>query len=163
MQIPKLPSNEKQRLQAVSKYNLLDTLPEEDYDNISKLVANICNVPITLITLLDRDRNFFKSHIGLSATEFPRDLSFCGHAILCDNTIFIVEDARLDERFKNNPFVVNDGAIFYAGVTLISPEGFALGSLCIFDKEVRTLDNNQKESLITLGKKVVNTINVIID
>lgn len=158
MLIPKLPSNEQQRLQAVSKYNLLDTLPEEDYDNISKLVANICSVPITLITLLDRDRNFFKSHIGLAATEFPRDLSFCGHAILYDDPIFIVEDARLDERFQNNPFVVNDGAIFYAGVTLISPEGFALGSLCIFDKVVRTLDNNQKEALITLAKQVVNTM-----
>lgn len=156
MIIPEMPSNEPQRGLAVAEYNLLDTLPEEDYDNISKLVATICNVPITLITLLDRDRNFFKSNYGISAREFPRNLSFCGHAILSDEPIFIIEDARLDPRFCDNPFVVQEGAVFYAGVTLVSPEGFSLGSLCIFDKKPRTLNDHQQEALIILGKQVVN-------
>ncbi len=156
MIIPKLPTNEKQRLLAVSEYHLLDTLPEEDYDNITNLIANICNVPISLITLLDRNRNFFKSRHGLEAHEFPRDLSFCGHAVLSDEPIFIIEDARLDERFFDNPFVVQEGAVFYAGVSLINPEGFSLGSLCVFDNHPRILTQDQKDALVILGKQVVN-------
>lgn len=156
MQIPKLPSDEQQRLQAVSEYELLDSLPEEDFDNITKLIASICNVPVALITILDGDRNFFKSHLGITAQEFPRNLSFCGHAILSDDSIFIIEDARLDERFWDNPFVTQEGAVFYAGVTLINPEGYSLGSLCIFDRHPRTLDQTQKDALIILAKQVVN-------
>lgn len=156
MQIPKLPNNEQQRLQAVSEYELLDTLPEVDYDNITKLVATICNVPVALITLLDSDRNFFKSYRGISAQEFPRSISFCGHTILSNESIFIVEDARLDERFWDNPLVTQEGAIFYAGVALINPEGYSLGSLCVFDRQPRTLDQAQKDALIILAKQVVN-------
>ena len=156
MHIPKLPANEQQRLLAVSEYHLIDTLPEIDYDNITKLVSTICNVPITLITLLDQNRNFFKSNHGVSFRESPRDISFCGHAILSEDPIFIIEDARIDDRFKSNPLVLQAGAVFYAGVTLVNPDGYALGALCIFDHQPRVLTEAQKEALIILGKQVVN-------
>ena len=156
MKIPEKPKNEQNRLNAVFEYDLLDTLPEEDYDNITKLVANICNVPLTLITLLDCDRNFFKSHHGIDFSESPRDISFCGHAILSEDPIFIVEDARVDERFENNPLVLQAGAVFYAGVLLINPQGFALGTLCIFDHNPKVLTEAEKSALIILAKQVVN-------
>lgn len=156
MQIPERPINEQQRLQAVSEYNLIDTLAEEDYDSISKLVANICDVPITLITILGEDRNFFKSHHGIDFSESPRDISFCGHAILSEEPLFIVEDARIDDRFSENPLVLHAGAVFYAGVLLVNPEGYVLGTLCVFDHEARILTESQKSALLILGKQVVN-------
>ena len=156
MQIPNLPNNEQQRLQAVFEYNLLDTLPEEDYDNITKLVSSICNTPVSLITLLDDDRNFFKSYHGLQFTEAPRDISFCAHSILSDDPIFIIEDARIDDRFIENPLVLETGAVFYAGVALVNPEGYSLGSLCVFDYVPRVLNQDQKDALVILAKQVVN-------
>ena len=158
MQIPKLPDNEILRLNILPEYQLIDTLPEADYDNITNLVATICNAPVSLITMLDRERNFFISHHGVQFQESPRDLSFCGHAIVSGDPIFIVKDSRVDERFIDNPFVDGAGAIFYAGVPLINPEGLALGTLCVFDHEPRVLDASQKNALITLGKQVVNSM-----
>lgn len=156
MLYPKLPLNETDRLDAVLQYQLLDTLPESDYDNITKLVASICDVPISLITLLDEKRNFFKSHLGFTLNEYPRETSFCSHAILGKEEIFVVKDARMDERFKDNPLIENYETVFYAGVPLVNPEGFALGMLCVFDSQPRELTANQIEALITLGNQVVN-------
>lgn len=156
MIIPEFPLNEKERLEAVKKYSLLDTLPEADFDNITNLIAALCDVPISLITLLDTDRNFLKSHYGIPFNESPRDISFCGHAILSDENIFIVEDARLDERFHDNPLVEEFKAIFYAGVPLVNPSGYKLGTLCIYDHKPRQLNDIQKNALITIGKQVVN-------
>lgn len=158
MQAPKTPKNETLRLNVLSEYHLMDTLPEDDYDNITNLAATICNAPVSLITLLDGQRNFFKSHHGIPFNESPRNISFCGHAILSDEPLFIVKDSRLDERFIGNPFVDGAKAIFYAGVPLINPEGLALGTLCIFDHEPRVLSESQKNALITLGKQVVNSM-----
>lgn len=158
MHIPKLPANEEQRLAILKEYGLLDTFPDEDYDNITKLVSTICEVPISLITLIDRDRNFFKSHHGIPFQESPREISFCGHAIVSDEPIFIIKDSRLDERFIENPLIEEASAIFYAGVPLVNPEGYALGTLCIFDHQPRTLSDAQKEALIILGKQVVNSM-----
>lgn len=158
MQSPKLPTNERLRLSVLSEYQLLDTLPEEDYDNVTSLVASICDAPISLITMLDKERNFFKSHHGVPFQESPRDISFCGHAILGDGPIFIIQDARLDERFDNNPLIEGAKAIFYAGVPLVNPEGYALGTLCVFDHRPRILTDSQKHALITLGKQVVNSL-----
>ncbi len=152
---PKFPENEKERITELKNYNLLDTLSENDFDNITKLIAAICEVPISLITLLDTDRNFFKSHFGLDFNQSPRDISFCGHAILNDEEIFIVEDARNDERFKNNPLINDAKAIFYAGVPLINPNGFKLGTLCVFDHKPRKLTTLQITSLKALAKQVV--------
>ena len=158
METPKLPENELQRLSILSEYLLLDTLPEAEYDNITKLIATICNAPVSLITMIDKDRNFFKSHQGVPMQESPRDISFCGHAILSDDPIFIVKDARLDSRFIDNPLVDLADAIFYAGVPLINPEGLALGTLCIFDHEPRDLSELQIDALITLGKQVITSM-----
>ena len=153
---PKLPKNEKQRLKAVKEYKLLDTLPEEDFDNITNLVANICDVPISLITLLDADRNFLKSHYGIPFNESPRNISFCGHAILENNSIFIVEDATKDQRFYDNPLIKDHNVKFYAGVPLINPEGFPLGTLCVYDVKPKKLTKQQQEAMIILAKQVVN-------
>ncbi|WP_027878932.1 GAF domain-containing sensor histidine kinase [Mesoflavibacter zeaxanthinifaciens] len=153
---PKLPKNEKQRLKAVKEYKLLDTLPEEDFDNITNLVANICDVPISLITLIDADRNFLKSHYGIPFNESPRNISFCGHAILENNSIFIVEDATKDQRFYDNPLIKDHNVKFYAGVPLINPEGFPLGTLCVYDVKPKKLTKQQQEAMIILAKQVVN-------
>ncbi|SRX73566.1 sensor histidine kinase [Aequorivita antarctica] len=155
MIFPKFPDNEKERIAELKKYNLLDTLSENDFDNITALVATICNVPISLITLLDSDRNFFKSHFGLDFNQSPRNISFCGHAILQDEEIFIVEDATKDVRFKDNPLVTEANALFYAGVPLVNSNGFKLGTLCIFDHKPRKLTNVQITTLKALGKQVV--------
>lgn len=152
---PDFPKNEKERLSAVHNYRLLDTLPESDFDNITSLISTICEVPISLITLLDADRNFLKSHHGLDIQESPRNISFCGHTILQDE-IFIVEDAREDIRFKDNPIVDGFNAIFYAGVPLVTKTGIALGTLCVYDHEPRTLSETQKQALKTTAKQVVN-------
>ncbi|GER59254.1 sensor histidine kinase [Patiriisocius marinus] len=155
MLAPKKPSNEIARLKALKSYGLLDTQPEEDYDNLTAMVADYCEAPISLVTLLDEERNFLKSQHGVPFNESPRDISFCGHAILDNNAIFIIPDARKDERFKDNPIVTEQGAVFYAGVPLIDPEGFALGTLCVFDVKPRELNDKQKQMLITLGKQIV--------
>ncbi|AUC76270.1 sensor histidine kinase [Olleya sp. Bg11-27] len=153
---PGFPINELERVSSVQKYKLLDTLPESDFDNITSLVATICDVPISLITLLDADRNFFKSHHGLDLQESPRDISFCGHAILNEDDIFIVEDSRQDIRFKDNPLVNGYKAIFYAGVPLRDQDGLALGTLCVYDHKPRQLTSLQKKALITISKQVMN-------
>jgi len=153
---PEFPIDEAQRLDAVHSYHLLDTLPERDFDNITALTANICDVPISLVTLLDADRNFLKSHYGIPFNESPRDISFCGHAILEEKDIFIIEDARKDPRFKDNPLVTDMNAVFYAGVRLINTDGYPLGTLCVFDTKPRVLSKSQKKALIAMAYQVVN-------
>ena len=156
MIIPKLPTNEAERLNEVKKYNLLDTLPEKQYDNITSLVASICDTPISLITLLDFDRNFLKSHFGVQLSESPRDISFCGHAIISQDEVFIVEDAREDIRFHDNPLIEENGVIFYAGAPLINEKGFPLGTLCVYDVKPRVLTEKQINMLKLMSKQVVN-------
>lgn len=153
---PQKPLDENKRLKAVKSYDILDTLPESDYDNITEIIASVLDVPISLVTLLDHHRNFLKSHHGVPFNESPRDISFCGHAILEKDPIFIIEDARKDERFTGNPLVTEYNAIFYAGVPLINPDGFALGTLCAFGHEPKNLTEFQKDILINLGKQVVH-------
>ncbi|MBQ4820530.1 GAF domain-containing sensor histidine kinase [Aquimarina sp. MMG016] len=153
---PKLPHNEKQRQKAVEKYQLLDTLPEESYDNITSLMSYICDTPISLITLLDKERNFLKSHHGVPFNESPREISFCGHAINSEAELTIIEDSRKDERFIGNPLVTDHDAIFYAGAPLVDVEGFKLGTLCVYDRQPRSLSVEQKNALLAMAKQVVN-------
>jgi len=153
---PDFPINEKLRQQALEKYNLLDTLPEESYDNITSLMSYICDTPISLITLLDRNRNFLKSHHGVPFNESPREISFCGHAINSENPITIIEDARKDERFHDNPLVSEHNAIFYAGVPLVDPDGFKLGTLCVYDVKPRELTQEQINALLNMAKQVMS-------
>ncbi len=152
---PQVPKNEKERQDAVNKYKNLKELSSESYDNITSLIATICDAPIALISIIDNDRNFFKSNYGLDIKENTRSMSFCGHSINSDLDIFIVEDSRIDQRFCDNPFVLNGMAIFYAGVTLITSDGYKLGTLCVYDSKPRILNDNQKTALKILAKQVI--------
>ncbi|MBP9163475.1 MAG: PAS domain-containing protein [Leptospiraceae bacterium] len=153
-----VPPNEKERLKSLLSYNLLDTLPEQQFDRLTRLAASICGVPIALVSLIDEDRQWFKSNFGLDATETPRNISFCQYAIM-DKQIFEVTDATQDKRFEKNPFVTGDPNIrFYAGQPLITPDGFALGTLCVIDRIPKNLSESQKESLRLLAEEVVDNI-----
>lgn len=153
-----LPENELQRLNALQNYRILDTLSEGDYDRITELASLIFDVPISLVSLIDEDRQWFKSKIGLEVPETPRELAFCQHAIL-DTCIFEVEDAALDARFKENILVTSEPNIrFYAGCPLIDPNGFALGTLCVIDQKPRILTKSQKRALELLAEEVMTLI-----
>lgn len=149
------PTQEADRLEALRQYKVLDTPAERSYDDITSLAAFICDVPIALISLVDAERQWFKSKVGLVAQETSRDVSFCAHAILSP-AIMVVNDAAGDERFANNPLVTGElGIRFYAGVPLISPGGQALGTLCVIDKKPRTLNAHQIQALEALARQVV--------
>lgn len=156
MQLP-IPANEKQRLQALQEYNILDSLPEQEYDEITKIASYICNTPISLISLIDDKRQFFKSSKGMNVSEPPpKDVSFCVHAINVPEEIMIIPDSRLDDRFADNPLVTGDPhIIFYAGIPLVNPSGYALGTLCIIDNKPGKLSSIQIDILKGLGNQVV--------
>ena len=154
-------SKEKERLEALESYSILDTLPEEDYDNLTAIAAEICGTPIGLVSLLDDKRQWFKSHHGLNATETPKEFAFCAHAINDDDDIFIVQDSRTDERFHDNPLVVGKPrVIFYAGVPLSTQEGLPLGTLCVIDHKPKLLSQGQVKSLKALSKQVMNLLHL---
>jgi len=153
-----IPKNEVSRLDALASYNILDTLPEEEFDRLTQLASIICEVPIALITLIDKDRQWFKSKIGLNAPETPRDISFCQYTIN-DESLLEIEDARKDERFLSSPLVTAQPNVrFYAGYPLTDPDGYAIGSLCVMDFEARKLTAAQRHSLTLLANEVVSQI-----
>ena len=153
------PTNEKERVKDLASYSILDTFPEEDYDNLTTLASRICGTPISLITLLDDKRQWFKSRHGLPISETPKEFAFCAHAILDPFNVFVVEDAREDERFKDNPLVLGEPhVIFYVGVPLNSSQGFPLGTLCVIDNKPNQLDESQTEALRILSKQAVNLL-----
>ena len=155
---PPIPKNEKRRLEVLWQYELLDSPPEEMFDELTQLAALICEAPISMISLIDEKRQWFKSKIGLSATETSRDISFCAHAMLQAN-LFIITNALKDKRFKDNPLVTGDPFIrFYAGAPLITPDGHALGSLCVIDKVPRELREDQQKALRLLARHVVSLL-----
>lgn len=152
------PKNERQRLNILWQYEVLDTVPEEVFDDLTDLAAHICEAPIALISLVDEDRQWFKSRVGMSKKETSRDISFCAHAILNEG-LFIVSDASKDPRFKNNPLVTGPQKIrFYAGAPLITPDGHALGTLCVLDCKPRKLRPEQANSLRVLAHHVVSQL-----
>lgn len=157
MKIPEIPLNERGRLKALGEYSILDTLPELEYDDITQLASQICGTSISTISLIDENRQWFKSKVGLGVNETTREISFCGHAIVEPDKIFTVKDSRLDERFQNNPLVIGEPhVIFYTGVPLISPSGFALGTLCVIDDQPKELNQDQLKSLKSLANQVVS-------
>ncbi|HEX4487501.1 MAG TPA: GAF domain-containing sensor histidine kinase [Terriglobales bacterium] len=154
-----LPDSERQRLKALADEHLLDTLPEKNFDNLTRLAAFICGTPISLISLVDESRQWFKSRIGTEVEETPRDMAFCAHTILSTGELTVVPDATKDRRFASNPLVTDDPNIrFYAGAPLVTREGFALGSLCVIDRVPRMLTSQQLEALAILRDQVVREI-----
>jgi hypothetical protein len=146
-----LPKYEFERLEALRRCHILDTFPEVAFDELTFLAAQICRAPVALVAMVDERRCWFKSKLGLAADEIPNDLGFFAHAIL-ESDIFTVRDALKDDRFSHNPLVATDPKIrFYAGAPLITPDGFAVGTLCVMDYVPRTLSKDQLSSLSILG------------
>jgi len=151
--------DEQARLLALKSYNILDTVEEGEFDDLTTLAAHICQVPIVLISLVDENRQWFKSHIGLEASETPIEQSFCAHAISSGNDMMIVEDAHQDRRFMHNPLVTGSPNItFYAGVPLTSKDGYSLGTLCVIDPNRRELTWEQKHALKVIAKQVMDKL-----
>jgi len=156
--IAPIPFNEAQRLEALREYHILDTVGEQAYDDITTLAARTCGVPIALVSLVDEDRQWFKSRFGLTQSQTPRDVAFCAHAILGREPL-VVPDAMKDERFADNALVKGEPHIrFYAGVPLINPEGFALGTLCVIDRQPGQLTDEQQRTLQALARQVVTLL-----
>jgi GAF domain-containing protein len=151
-----LPPNEAARLKALKRYQLLNSLPEEEYDDIAKIASEICGTPIALINLIDENKQWTKARYGIDTKETPREHSFCAHAILELDQVMIVPDTRYDERFFDNPLVTNGNPniAFYAGMPIVNSEGYPLGALCVVDTRPRDLSEQKINSLKALAKLV---------
>lgn len=160
MLFPEKPENEAERLKALADYDILGTLPEKEYDEITKLASYICDTPISLITIVDEENEFRKSAVGLSSAATPnRNETFCAHGILTPSKMTIVPDARKDKRFEDNPAVIGDpNIIFYAGMPLVTSDGYALGMLCVIDHQPKELTVAQIEAIQSLSNQVVKLL-----
>lgn len=155
MQSAPKPENESARLNSLRRYQLLDSVSEEVYDDITQIASEICGTPISLISLIDENRQWNKSTRGTKLKEFERELSFCAHAILQPEELFVVPDAHKDVRFHDNPFTTGDMKIqFYAGMPLVDGDGLPLGALCVLDSRPRNLSEEKLASLKSLAKLV---------
>jgi len=155
MGAPMMSTNDAARVDALQKYAILDSEPEQAFDDLTLLASYICKTPIALISLVDEDRQWFKAKVGISATETSRDIAFCSTAIQ-QTEVFGVPDTLKDERFRTNPLVVSEPHIrFYAGAPLINEDGYALGTLCVIDRAPRNLADDQEAALKTLSRLVL--------
>ncbi|MBC5841973.1 HAMP domain-containing histidine kinase [Flavobacterium sp. F-380] len=156
---PQKFNQEEERLKILESYSILDSLPEADYENLTKIASHICNTPIALITFVDENRQWFKSRQGLDISETPRSVSFCGHAINDPKNIFIVPDARDDFRFHDNPVVTGQpNIVFYAGIPLKNEDGLPLGTICVIDHQPRVLSVEQINSLKALSEQTMKLL-----
>ncbi len=158
---PEKYKEEDERIKLLESYSILDTLPEIDYDNLTTIAAEICGTPISLISFVDKERQWFKSHYGLDVSETPRDYSFCAYAINDPDNVFIIGDSRTDIRFHDNPIVSGDpNVIFYAGVPLKNENGLPIGTLCVIDHKPKTLTQNQIRSLKALSDQTMKLLDL---
>ena len=158
MKSPEFPADEANRIKTLKSLEILDTAAEERFDRLTRMSKRLFGVPIALVSLVDENRQWFKSCVGLDVSETPRDISFCGHAIL-GNDVFVIPNATEDERFADNPLVVDDPSIrFYAGCPLRSENGSMLGTLCIIDRVPRELSADDIEALKDLASMVENEL-----
>jgi anti-sigma regulatory factor (Ser/Thr protein kinase) len=149
-----MKTDESARLAALRRYRILDTDPEQAFDDLTLLASHICATPIALISLIDADRQWLKSKVGISIAETSRSVSFCTHAIT-QSDLYVVPDARVHDLFRDNPFVVAENGIrFYAGAPLITPDGLALGTLCVLDRIPRMLSREQVDALQAIRRQV---------
>ena len=156
---PERPANEARRLDALRRARILDTAPEDGFDDLIRIAAAICRMPIALVSLVDEDRQWFKARRGIDFEQTARDDSFCAHSLLQPEQLMIVPDARLDPRFRDNPFVTGELRVrFYAGAPLLDPDGLPLGSFCVMDREPRVLDEEQKLALVALSRQASRLI-----
>ena len=155
---PATPDDEAGRLAALRSYGLLDTPPEPLFDDLVALASHVCRVPVSLISLVDAERQWFKARVGLDATATPRELSLCGHVVAGGETL-VVEDATRDPRFADNPLVISEPrVIFYAGAPLITPDEHILGTLCVIDHTPRSLEPEAKRHLEALAQQAMSQI-----
>jgi GAF domain-containing protein len=152
---PMLQKDDASRVAALEKYAILDSDPEQTFDDLTLLASFICKTPIAMISLVDEKRQWFKSHVGITQTETSRNIAFCSRAIQ-QSDLFIIPDALEDDRFRDNPLVVSEPHIrFYAGAPLINEDGYALGTLCVVDRSPRKLEPEQKDALKALSRLVL--------
>ena len=150
-----ISSNDRERVEALQKYQILDTEPEQAFDDLTLLASFICKTPIALVSLIDENRQWFKAKIGMKPSETPRDIAFCSVAIQ-QADVTVVPDTLKDERFRDNPFVTSEPKIrFYAGAPLINEDGYALGTLCVIDQRPREMTADQREALQALSRLVL--------
>jgi GAF domain-containing protein len=151
-----LPDNETERLAALYSLDILDSAPEQDFDDIVALASSVCGTPMSLVSLVDAERQWFKARIGTDLSGTDREVSFCAHAIM-GRDLMVVPDATKDARFADNPLVdCADGIRFYAGAPLVTTDGYALGTLCVVDDEPRRLDVEQMQALRALARQVIS-------
>src|SRR6478752_2029649 len=158
MRKPSPPGNEVQRLEALKRYHILDTENDADFDRLTQLASLICEVPISLITLIDEHRQWFKSKTGIQISELPRNLSICQYVIQ-EQAAIVIEDSATNERFRNDPLVTNNPSLrFYAGYPLVDPKGFALGTLCVLDQKPKKLTPSQDKALQLIAGEAMSLI-----
>lgn len=161
MQNPNNSNDEKARLEVLKSYEILDSPSEDDFNSLTFLASEMFNVPISLISLVDEERQWFKSKIGLDISETERDISFCKHAIHTSEDVYVVEDARKNPMFQNNPLVTGKpDIVFYAGAPLVGPEGYVIGTLCIIDTKERSFSTLEAQKLKILANQVMKLLDL---